>query len=223
MILLEDVVKSYNGRPALRGITTSVAAGEFVYLTGASGAGKSTFLRLLYRAELPDQGRVRVAGSDLVGMNRHQVAMFRRRLGVVFQDFKLLRRRTVGENICFVLSLLNVSEREQQRLAYLTLKQLGLQHRIAAYPDELSGGEQQRVAVARALVCQPELILADEPTGNLDPERSHELMELLKQINYQGTTVLVATHDRSLIASHPARTLTLERGRLVRDAWGVTP
>jgi cell division transport system ATP-binding protein len=223
VILLEDVVKSYNGRPALRGITTSVEAGEFVFLTGASGAGKSTLLRLLYRAELPDQGRVRVAGSDLVGMSRHQVALFRRRLGVVFQDFKLLRRRTVGENISFVLSLLNVSEREQQRLVYLTLKQMGLQHRVGAYPDELSGGEQQRVAVARALVCQPELILADEPTGNLDPERSHELMELLKQINYQGTTVLVATHDRSLIASHPARTLTLERGRLVRDGWGVAP
>jgi cell division transport system ATP-binding protein len=221
LIALEDVVKNYNGRPALRGINTFVERGEFVFLTGPSGAGKSTLLRLLYRAELPDSGRVKIAGSDLAAMDRKDVAMFRRRLGVVFQDFKLLRRRTVSENISFVLSLLDVNEREQQRLAYLALKQMGLQHRAGAYPDELSGGEQQRVAVARALVRQPDLILADEPTGNLDPERSHELMELFKEINYQGTTVVVATHDRSLIASHPARTLTLERGGLARDGWSV--
>jgi len=221
MILLEDVAKFYNGRPALRGINAFVERGEFVFLTGASGAGKSTLLRILYRAELPDHGRVRVAGFDLATLKGRDVAQFRQRLGVVFQDFKLLRRRTVGENVSFVLSLLDVNEREQQRLSYLALKRLGLQHRINALPDELSGGEQQRVAIARALVRQPELILADEPTGNLDPERSHELMEFFKEINYQGTTVLVATHDRSLIASHPARTLTLERGTVVRDAWGI--
>ncbi len=222
MILLEDVAKSYNGRPALRGISAFVERGEFVFLTGASGAGKSTLLRILYRAELPDHGRVRVAGFDLLALKRGEVAAFRRRLGVVFQDFKLLRRRTVGENICFALSLLDVGEREQQRLAYLALKRLGLQHRLGAFPDELSGGEQQRVAIARALVRQPDLILADEPTGNLDPERSHELMEFFKEVNYQGTTVLVATHDRSLIAAHPARTLTLERGTLQRDGWGIS-
>ena len=223
MIRFEAITKSYNGRQALRGITTRVERGEFVFLTGPSGAGKSTFLRLLYRAELPDSGLIVVNGADLAQLRRRDVAEFRRRLGVVFQDFKLLRRRTVAENVTFVLSLLNFPEREQQRRAYLVLKQMGLQHRMHAFPDELSGGEQQRVAIARALVLQPDLILADEPSGNLDPERSHELLELLKTINYQGTTVVVATHDRSLIEAHPARTLFLERGSVVRDAWVTAP
>jgi len=223
MIRLDGITKSYNSRPALRGITVRVDRGEFIYLTGPSGAGKSTFLRLLYRAELPDSGGIVVNGTDLTMMRRREVAEFRRRLGVVFQDFKLLRRRTVSENVTFVLSLLNLPDREQQRRAYLVLKQMGLQHRMHAYPDELSGGEQQRVAIARALVLQPDLILADEPSGNLDPERSHELLELLKTINYQGTTVVVATHDRTLIEAHPARTLFLEHGRVVRDAWVTAP
>lgn len=223
MIRMEGVVKSYHGRPALRGVSTHIEPSEFVFLTGPSGAGKSTFLRLLYRAELPDSGRIVVSGFDLAEMPRRQVPDFRRRLGVIFQDFKLLRRRTVGENISFVLSLLDLPEREQQRRAYLALKQMGLQNRLGALPDELSGGEQQRVAIARALVLKPDIILADEPSGNLDTERGHELMELLKSINYQGTTVLVATHDRGLIEAHPARTLVLDRGSLVRDAWGVAP
>lgn len=223
MIQLEKVSKSYNNRPALRDISFAAERGEFVYLTGPSGAGKSTLLRLLYRAEMPDSGRLVVSGFDLATLRRSQVAEFRRRLGVVFQDFKLLRRRTVGENITFVASLLNLSEREQQRRAYAVLRQMGIPHRISAFPDELSGGEQQRVAIARALVLQPDLILADEPTGNLDAERSHELLELFKTINYQGTTVLVATHDRALIAVHPARTLFLDHGALVKDGWGSGP
>jgi cell division transport system ATP-binding protein len=220
MILLENIVKFYNGRPALRGISFFVEPGEFVFLTGPSGAGKSTLLRLLYRAELPDDGRVVVAGNDLTALRRREVAELRRRLGVIFQDFKLLRRRTVGENVTFVLSLLNVPGREQQRRAYMALRAMGLHHRIGSHPDELSGGEQQRVAIARAMVLEPELILADEPSGNLDPERSNELIESLKGINYQGTTVLVATHDRGLIEAHPARTLVLDRGQLVHDGWG---
>jgi cell division transport system ATP-binding protein len=220
MIRLEGITKSYNGRPALRGITAKVDRGEFLYLSGPSGAGKSTFLRLLYRAELPDSGQIVVNNSDLLRMRRRDVAEFRRRLGVIFQDFKLLRRRTVTENVTFVLSLLNLPEKDQQRRAYLVLKQMGLQHRGSAFPDELSGGEQQRVAIARALVLQPDLILADEPTGNLDPERSHELFELFKTINYQGTTVVVATHDRGLIEAHPGRTLFLDRGNVVKDGWG---
>ncbi len=221
MIELENVVKSYSGRPAIRDVSTAVERGEFVYLTGPSGAGKSTFLRLLYRAELPDSGRVVVNGRDLHRLHGSQIAEFRRRLGVVFQDFKLLRRRSVAENVTFVLALLGISERDQKRRAYMALRQVGLQHRLGAFPDELSGGEQQRVATARAMVLQPDLLLADEPTGNLDPERSHELLELFKAINYQGTTVLIATHDRALIEAHPARTLVLERGRLVHDAWGA--
>lgn len=220
MIRLENVTKTYRGRPALVGISAVVEKGELVFLTGPSGAGKSTLLRLLYRAEVPDQGRVVVAGRDLTALNRREVAELRRRMGVVFQDFKLLRRRTVGENITFVLDLLGLSEKEQQRRAYHALRQVGLHHRLSAFPEELSGGEQQRVAVARALVVQPELILADEPTGNLDPERSHELMVFFREANYRGTTVVVATHDVSLIAAHPARTLVLDRGRLLQDQWG---
>jgi cell division transport system ATP-binding protein len=221
MILLEDIAKSYGSRQALRGITALVERGEFAYLTGPSGAGKTTLLRLLYRAELPDAGRIVVNGHDLVTMRRRDVPEFRRRLGVIFQDFKLLRRRSVGENVGFVLSLIDLPDRDQQRRAYLALRRMGLQHRQAALPEELSGGEQQRVAIARALVLQPDLILADEPTGNLDPERSIELIELFKTINYQGTTVLVATHDRMLIEAQPARTLVLDRGRLVADGFGV--
>jgi cell division transport system ATP-binding protein len=221
MILLEDIGKSYGSRQALRGITALVERGEFAYLTGPSGAGKTTLLRLLYRAELPDAGRIVVNGTDLVTMRRRDVPAFRRRLGVIFQDFKLLRRRSVAENVSFVLSLVDLPDRDQQRRAYLALRRMGLQHRQAALPEELSGGEQQRVAIARAVVMQPDLILADEPTGNLDPERSIELIELFKTINYQGTTVLVATHDRMLIEAQPARTLVLDRGRLVADGFGV--
>jgi cell division transport system ATP-binding protein len=221
MILLEEIAKSYGPRQALRGITALVERGEFVYLTGPSGAGKTTLLRLLYRAELPEAGRIVVNGQDLVTMRRREVPAFRRRLGVIFQDFKLLRRRSVAENVSFVLSLIDLPDRDQQRRAYLALRRMGLQHRQAALPEELSGGEQQRVAIARALVLQPDLILADEPTGNLDPERSIELIELFKTINYQGTTVLVATHDRMLIEAQPARTLVLDRGRLVADGFGV--
>jgi cell division transport system ATP-binding protein len=221
MILLEEIGKSYGSRQALRGITALVERGEFAYLTGPSGAGKTTLLRLLYRAELPDSGRIVVNGCDLVTMRRRDVPAFRRRLGVIFQDFKLLRRRSVAENVSFVLSLIDLPDRDQQRRAYLALRRMGLQHRQAALPEELSGGEQQRVAIARALVLQPDLILADEPTGNLDPERSIELIELFKTINYQGTTVLVATHDRMLIEAQPARTLVLDRGRLVADGFGV--
>ncbi|MGQ9494740.1 MAG: cell division ATP-binding protein FtsE [Thermoanaerobaculaceae bacterium] len=219
MIRLHEVVKTFRGRPALVGISAVIEKGEFVYLTGPSGAGKSTLLRLLYRADVPDQGTVLVGGYDLLRCHRKQVADLRRRMGIVFQDFKLLRRRTVGENLTFVLELLGISSREQQRRAYLALRQVGLQHRFNALPEELSGGEQQRVAVARALVVQPEIILADEPTGNLDPERSKELMAFFREANYRGTTVVVATHDTSLIANYPARTLVLDRGRLVGDSW----
>jgi cell division transport system ATP-binding protein len=221
MIRLEAVTKSYDGRPALRDVTFFVERGEFVYLTGPSGAGKSTLLRLLYRAETPDSGRIEVIDRDLAALRRREIADLRRRLGVIFQDFKLLRRRTVAENVTFGLSLLNVPEREQQRRAYLSLRAMGLHHRLQAYPDALSGGEQQRVAIARAMVLEPDLILADEPSGNLDPDRSHELIEMLKGINYQGTSVLVATHDRGLIEAHPARALALDRGTLVHDGWGL--
>ena len=209
MIRLRNLCKDYNHRRILRGINLHIDSGEFVFLTGPSGAGKSTLLRLLYAADRPTQGEVWVAGSRIDALGRRSLALLRRRIGVIFQDFKLLKRKTVMENITFVLRFHGLPNREAQRRAYLVLKRLGLHHRQSALPETLSGGEQQRVAIARALAYQPRLILADEPTGNLDADLAAELLSLLCDINYQGATVLVATHDQALLESIPARTLVL--------------
>ncbi len=221
MIRLRDLHKSFNGRRVLRGIDLAVEPGEFVFLTGSSGAGKSTLLRLLYAAQRPSRGEIWVNGFRVDDLPRHQLHLLRRSLGVIFQDFKLLPRKTVLENITFVLRFHGLSPKEAHRRAYLTLKRLGLHHRQSAYPATLSGGEQQRVAIARALAYQPRLILADEPTGNLDAELAAELLSLLCEIKYQGATVVVATHDQSLLAAIPARVLVLERGTIGYD--GIWP
>jgi len=221
VIRLRDLGKSYDGRPVLRGIDLQVEAGEFVFLTGPSGAGKTTLLRMLYADEKPSEGEVWVAGERVDRLNRAQLALLRRKVGVIFQDFKLLRRKTVIENLTFVLRFHGVAPREAHRRAYQVLKRMGLHHRQGAYPESLSGGEQQRVAIARALAYQPRLILADEPTGNLDADLAGELLSLLCDINYQGATVLVATHDHSLLESIPARTLILHKGSIHYD--GVWP
>ncbi len=217
MIRLRDLAKEYDQRKVLRGITLTVEAGEFVFLTGPSGAGKSTLLRLLYAAERPTAGEVWVAGSRVDQLPRHRLHPLRRKIGIIFQDFKLLRRKTVLENITFVLRFHGLSPREAHRRTYQVLKRLGLHHRQLAYPDALSGGEQQRVAIARALAYQPRLILADEPTGNLDADLAAEFLSLLCDINYQGATVVVATHDHALLESIPARTLVLHDGLLSYD------
>jgi len=192
-----------------------VERGEFVFLTGSSGAGKTTLLRLLFRDEVPTSGQVLVNNENLASMQLSRVPYLRRQIGVVFQDFKLLRRKTVFENVAYATQVIGLPPKEQRRRTYHVLEMLALNHRLRHYPEQISGGEQQRVAIARALVNRPLLLLADEPTGNLDPDLSLQIVELFKEINAQGTTVLVATHDRDLIRRMARRVLTLSHGRLL--------
>jgi len=199
---------------ALREVTLSIGKGEFVFLTGPSGAGKSTLLRLLLRQELPSSGRLIVNGRTLGKMTPGQVQAYRRSVGFVFQDFKLIVTKTVFENVAFVPRVLGHPLEVQRRKAFQVLKWVGLQHRLNSYPLELSGGEQQRIAIARALINDPALVLADEPTGNLDPDLALEIMNLFREINARGTTLLVATHDRELIRRVGKRTVGLEHGAL---------
>jgi cell division transport system ATP-binding protein len=203
------------GLYALQDLTLNVEKAEFVFLTGPSGAGKSTFLRLLLLQERPTEGEVFVNGHNLAMLSRREIQEYRRGIGFVFQDFKLIPSRTVLENISFVPEVLGVPAAQQRRRAFQVLKWVGLQHRMNAYPKDLSGGEQQRIAIARALVNDPVLLIADEPTGNLDPDLSLEIMNLLREINAGGTTVLVATHDRELIRLVGRRTITLDQGHVV--------
>jgi cell division transport system ATP-binding protein len=203
---------------ALRDLTLTIDKGDFVFLTGPSGAGKSTLLRLLLRQDVPSAGHLIVGGRSLSKMSASQVQTYRRSVGFVFQDFKLIPTRTIYENITFVPRVLGQPVALQRRKAFQVLKWVGLQHRLNAFPEELSGGEQQRVAVARALINDPALVLADEPTGNLDPDLALEIMNLFRDINASGTTVLVATHDRELIRRVGKRTVTLEQGQLAEGA-----
>jgi cell division transport system ATP-binding protein len=203
---------------AIRDLSLTIDKGEFLFLTGPSGAGKSTFLRLLLREELPTHGDLRVMGRDLMTLSSAQVQNYRRTVGFVFQDFRLIQRFTVFQNVSFVMRVLGLPLATQQRKTFQVLKWVGLQHRMNAFPEELSGGEQQRVAIARALVNDPQLVLADEPTGNLDPDLSLEIMNLFREINARGTTVVVATHDRELIQRVGRRAITLDHGRIVEVA-----
>ena len=219
MIETHNLSKLYSrGLYALRDLSITVQKGEFVFLTGPSGAGKSTFLRLLLRQDIPSEGELIVNGYHLETLSRREIQEYRRGIGFVFQDFKLIPTRTVLENISFVPEVLGVPVAQQRRRAFQVLKWVGLQHRINAYPSDLSGGEQQRIAIARALVNEPALILADEPTGNLDPDLSLEIMNLFREVNAGGTTVLVATHDRELIRLVGRRTISLDQGHVVEVA-----
>ena len=219
MIETHHLSKLYNrGVYALRDLSLTIDKGEFMFLTGPSGAGKSTLLRLLLREELPSEGQLKVSGRDLKALGPSEVQSYRRTVGFVFQDFRLVPRFTVFQNVAFVMRVLGVAVAVQQRKTFQVLKWVGLQHRMNAHPEELSGGEQQRIAIARALVNDPQLVLADEPTGNLDPDLSLEIMNLLREVNAGGTTVLVATHDRELIRLVGRRTITLEQGRIVEVA-----
>ena len=211
--------KLYNrGVYALRDLSLTIDKGEFLFLTGPSGAGKSTFLRLLLREDVPSEGELKVAGRNLKDLSRGEVQAYRRSVGFVFQDFRLIPRFTVFQNVSFVMRVLGVQAAVRQRKTYQVLKWVGLQHRMNALPAELSGGEQQRIAIARALVNDPQLVLADEPTGNLDPDLSLEVMNLFREMNASGTTVVVATHDRELIRRVGRRAITLDHGEIVEVA-----
>ncbi|MEO8378901.1 MAG: cell division ATP-binding protein FtsE [Acidobacteriota bacterium] len=202
---------------ALHDVTFHIEKGEFVFLTGPSGAGKSTLLKLVLRQMAPTEGQVVVNGRNLNAMKRSQLPYFRREIGMVFQDFKLIDRMTVFENLSFILTVLNVPPKEHKKKAYQALRIVGLHHKLNAYPPHLSGGEQQRVAIARALINDPMVLIADEPTGNLDPELSQEIIQIFAEANLRGSTVLLATHDRELIRSSGRRVISLEQGRIADE------
>ncbi len=218
MITLSAVTRSFGqGFDALRDVSLTIDKGEFVCLAGPSGAGKSTLLRLLLREDVASSGEVLVNGTDLATLGREARQAYRRTVGFVFQDFKLLPARTVFENVATVARVMGVPRSQQWRRASLLLQQVGLQHRMEAFPMQLSGGEQQRVAIARALMNEPALLLADEPTGNLDRALSIEVMDIFRGINAAGTTVLMATHDEELIRYVNRRVVQLQRGQVVAD------
>jgi cell division transport system ATP-binding protein len=218
MIQIYNVSRAYQkDAAALADITLKIPKGDFVYITGPSGAGKSTLLKLLYGAEKPNRGQILIDGQNLTRMRPAKISLLRRRMGIVFQDFKLLTTRTIFENVAFPLEIQGKKRHEISKKVYQTLKQVGLEHKLQRHPLELSGGEQQRIAIARALVVDPLVLLADEPTGNLDPEVTVEILELFRGANARGTTVLLATHDREMIRRFPRRLIVLEGGRVVED------
>lgn len=218
MIVLKDISVAYaQGIPALAEVCLTVQRGEFVFLVGPTGAGKSTLLKLLYREERPTQGSVFVDGQNLNVMRLRQIPQFRRQIGIVFQDYGLLPNKTVYENVVFALRVIGASRKEIRKQVPHALEQVSMAHRPDAFPHQLSGGEQQRVAIARALVNDPPLLIADEPTGNLDPDTSQGIVELLCHISANGTTVIVATHDSAIVDRMQRRVVAFEQGRLVRD------
>ncbi|NMA54947.1 MAG: cell division ATP-binding protein FtsE [Firmicutes bacterium] len=218
MIVFERVTKVYGDNTyALDNVSLRIKKGEFIFLVGPSGAGKSTFVRLLLREDLPTKGRIMVDGVETRQLRTREVPFFRRQIGTVFQDFRLLPERTVSENVAFALQVVEAPRREIYRRVPQVLHLVGLVHKSRSRPAELSGGEQQRVALARALVNNPPILLADEPTGNLDPETAWDIIKLLAEINHRGTTVIVATHEREIVDKMRRRVVKLERGRIVRD------
>ena len=223
MIKMEKVTKVFKGDVvALRDVTIDVGKGEFVFLVGPSGSGKSTFIRLLNREEVPEHGRIFVAGRDIGGLSSWRVPYLRRNIGYVFQDFKLLQKKTVAENVAFALEAIGKGPHVIKRQVPAILDLVGLSRKVDRFPHELSGGEQQRGSIARAFVNRPMILLADEPTGNLDPTTSVGIMRLLERINEIGTTVVMATHDSSVVDSMRQRVVELDRGMVVRDqARGV--
>lgn len=218
LIEMNGVDKKYRrSTTALRDINVKVNQGEFVYIVGPSGAGKSTFIKLLYREEKATAGTIKVGKFDLNKLRRRDIPMLRRSIGVVFQDYKLLPKKTVFENVAYAMQVIGEKPRDIKKRVPEVLDLVGLKHKMRSFPHQLSGGEQQRVAIARAIVNNPKVLIADEPTGNLDPEISWEIMQLLERINLQGTTILMATHNKQIVDTLRHRVIAIESGRIVRD------
>ncbi|BDS49289.1 MULTISPECIES: cell division ATP-binding protein FtsE [Rhodoluna] len=222
MISISNVTKQYKGspRPALNAVSLEIEKGDFVFLVGASGSGKSSLMRLMLREDVPTSGSVHVLGENLVGIPSRRIPFFRRRLGVVFQDFRLLPNKTIAQNVAFSLEVIGKSQGFIQEAVPDVLRLVGLEGKADRLPSELSGGEQQRVALARAIVNKPAILLADEPTGNLDPSTSEEIMALIERINLNGTTVVMATHDRGIVDRLKKRVVELQHGVIIRDEVG---
>ena len=223
MLKMTDVSKVYpGGSTALQDVNVHITPGEFVFVVGPSGAGKSTFIKMLFREVLPTTGSIFVNGVDILSLTPKEIPYLRRQLGIIFQDYRLLPDRTVYENVAFAMQVIETPHRKIKRRVLNVLDLVGLRHRANAYPNELSGGEQQRIAIARAIVNDPILVIADEPTGNLDPETSWDIMDIFKEINATGTTIVMATHDKEIVDAMGKRVIAIEDGRIVRDeASGV--
>ncbi|MET3682964.1 cell division transport system ATP-binding protein [Alkalibacillus flavidus] len=218
MIEMKNVHKVYdNGVTALSGISTKIEAGEFVYVVGQSGAGKSSFIKLMYHEEVPTDGKVNINHIDIGKMKKRQVPYLRRNIGVIYQDFKLLPKLTAYENVAFALEVIEENPRKIRRRVMDVLDKVGLKHKARFIPAQLSGGEQQRVAIARAIVNNPKIVIADEPTGNLDPDTSWEIMRIFEEVNDTGTTLIMATHSREIVNSIRKRVIAMENGQIVRD------
>ena len=218
MLIMSDVSKVYpGGSMALQDVNVHIEPGEFVFVVGPSGAGKSTFIKMLFREVLPTTGSIFVNGVDILSLTPKEIPFLRRQLGIIFQDYRLLPDRTVYENVAFAMQVIEAPHRKIKRQVMNVLDLVGLRHRANAYPNELSGGEQQRIAIARAIVNDPVFVIADEPTGNLDPETSWDIMEIFKEINATGTTIVMATHDKEVVDAMGKRVIAIEKGRIVRD------
>lgn len=218
MIEMQNVYKTYpNGVKAINGISIKINQGEFAYIVGPSGAGKSTFIKMMYREEKPSSGNIIVNGANVAKIKDSKVPIFRRHIGVVFQDFKLLPKLTVYENIAFALEVIEQSPEEIKKRVLEVLELVKLKGKMDSFPDELSGGEQQRVSIARSIVNSPKVVIADEPTGNLDPETLWEIMDIFEEINKRGTTILMATHNREIVNAIRKRVIAIENGNVVRD------